>query len=168
MLVVISGLPATGKSAVALAVAEHLHAVHLSIDPVEDAMLGAGLPAGWTTGVAAYEAVRVVAETSLALGRSVVVDAVNDSEPARQTWRTAARSTGVPLRFVPLTLTDMTEHRRRLEGRVQGFANVHEPTWEEVLNRARAFEPWSGDHEVVNADGPVSEVVRDVLARLGA
>ena len=48
--------PATGKSAVALAVAEHLHAVYLSIDPVEDAMLGAGLPAGWTTGVAAYEA----------------------------------------------------------------------------------------------------------------
>ena len=74
----------------------------------------------------------------------------------------------MPFRFVLLTLTDMNEHRRRLEGRVRGFANVHEPTWEEVLNRARAFEPWSGDHEVVNSDGPVSEVVRDVLARLGA
>jgi hypothetical protein len=148
-------------------VAERLQAVYLSIDPVEDAMLGAGLPRGWTTGVAAYEAVRVVAETNLTLGRRVVVDAVNDSVPARQTWRTAAERTGVPLRFVLLTVTDATEHRRRLEGRVRGLANVPEPTWEEVQARARAFEPWSGDHEAVSADGALSEVVRVVLARLG-
>jgi predicted kinase len=139
----------------------------VSIDPVEDAMLGAGLPSGWTTAVAAYEAVRVVAAMNLALGRNVVVDAVNDSELARQTWRSAARNTGVPLSFVLLTVTDMAEHRRRLEGRVRGFLNLPEPTWDEVQARAQAFEPWSGDHEVVNADLPLSEVVRTVLNRLG-
>lgn len=130
-------------------------------------MLGAGLPGGWTTAVAAYEAVRVIAELNLALGRSVVVDAVNDSELARQTWRTAARNTGVPLRFVLLTVTDAAEHRRRLEGRVRGFVYLPEPTWAEVQARAQSFEPWSGDHEVVDADGPLSEVVRPVLSRLG-
>lgn len=92
-LLVISGLPGIGKSAVASAVAQRLEAVHLSIDPVEDAMLGAGVQQGWTTGVAAYEAVRVMAENNLALGRCVVVDAVNDSEAARDTWRRAAAAT---------------------------------------------------------------------------
>jgi predicted kinase len=58
VFVVISGLPGTGKSAVARSVAELLHAVHLSVDPVEDALLGAGLERGWATGVAAYEAAR--------------------------------------------------------------------------------------------------------------
>jgi len=90
MLIVISGLPGTGKTAVAAGVAARLRAVHLSIDTVEDAMLGAGLAPGWQTGVAAYEATRAAAEQNLALGRDVVVDAVNDSEPARQTWRRAA------------------------------------------------------------------------------
>jgi predicted kinase len=168
VILVISGLPGTGKSAVAVAVAQHLQAVHLSIDPVEDAMLVAGLPSGWTTGVAAYEAVRVVAEMNLSLGRTVVVDAVNESELARQTWRTAAANTGEPLRFVLLSVTDVAEHRRRLEGRVRSFVNLPEPTWEQVQARAQAYEPWSGEHEAVSADGPVSEVVRVVLGRLGA
>ena len=87
MLVVISGLPGTGKTAVAEAVARETGSVHLSIDAVEDALLGAGLEASWTTGVAAYEAARAAAELNLALGRTVVVDAVNDSEPARDSSR---------------------------------------------------------------------------------
>src|SRR3954451_4266741 len=85
VLIVISGLPGTGKSAVAAALAARLGAAHLSIDPIEDALLGAGIPRSWETGVAAYEAARVMAEQNLSLGASVVVDAVNDSEPARET-----------------------------------------------------------------------------------
>jgi hypothetical protein len=68
---------------------------------------------------------------------------------------------------VLLTVTDKAEHRRRLEGRVRGFVNLPEPTWDEVLARAQSFEPWSGDHEVVNADRPLPEVIRTVLSRLG-
>jgi predicted kinase len=147
-------------------VAGRLHAVHLSIDPVEDAMLAAGFPSGWATGVAAYEVVRAMAETNLTLGHSVVVDAVNDSVPVRQTWLTAAQRTGATLRFVVLSVTDETEHRRRLEGRSRGLAHLPEPTWEEVRALTDAFAPWSGEHETVSADPPVSEVVRSVLARL--
>lgn len=87
MLIVISGLPGVGKTTVADLVGARLGAVRLSIDPVEDALLGAGFPQGWETGVAAYEAVRAMAELNLRTGRTVVVDAVNDSEPARDTWR---------------------------------------------------------------------------------
>ena len=167
VLIVISGLPGTGKSAVAVAVAEHLHAVYLSVDPVEDALLGAGLPAGWTTGVAAYEAVRVAAEANMTFGWDVVVDAVNDSEIARQTWRTASMNTGVPLTFILLAVTDVSEHRRRVEGRNRNFAKVSDPTWEQVQARAQAYEAWLGEYEVVNADGAIADVVEAVLARLG-
>jgi predicted kinase len=38
MLIVVSGLPGTGKSAVAAELAARLGAVHLSIDPIEDAL----------------------------------------------------------------------------------------------------------------------------------
>ncbi len=166
VFLVVSGLPGTGKSAVAHAVSARLNAVHLSIDPVEDAMLGAGLEYGWSIGVAAYEAVRVMAEQNLALGLSVVVDAVNDSEAARNTWRNAAHATGHPVTFVLLSVHSLDEHQRRLESRERGFTHVAEPTWERVRARARDYEPWQGPCLLIDASGPLSVVVDEVLSAL--
>jgi predicted kinase len=165
VLIVMSGLPGTGKSAVAAAVAAELRGVQLSIDSVEDALLAAGLPRSWETGVAAYEAVRAAAEPNLALGHTVVVDAVNDSEPARETWRAAAARQGVGLVFVLLTLDDQAEHRRRLTGRVRDLRHVPEPSWDEVRQRAAAYAPWD-DCVRVSAADPVDQVVRAVLDQL--
>ncbi len=127
-------------------------------------MLGAGVEKGWTTGVAAYEAVRVMAEGNLSLGMSVVVDAVNDSEAARDTWRHAASTTRTTVSFVLLTVTDPAEHQRRLEGRERGLGNVGEPTWDQVRVRAEAYEAWAGPCAVIDASRPLSEVIAEVLA----
>jgi predicted kinase len=159
VLIVISGLPGTGKTAVAAGLAARIGAVHLSIDPIEDALLGAGLAPTWETGVAAYEATRVAAELNLALGWSVVVDAVNDSGAARQTWRDAADRTSVSLRFVMLTCSDTVEHRRRLENRRRGLANVGEPTWEQVGARAARYEPWAEPCPTVDTVAALDEVI---------
>ncbi|WP_298744621.1 AAA family ATPase [uncultured Microbacterium sp.] len=168
MLIVISGLPGTGKTAVAAEVARAADAIHLSIDTVEGALLGAGFPRSWTTGVAAYEAVRAAAEQNLDLGRVVVVDAVNDSEPARDTWRRAVATTGAPLMFVLLTLDDEVEHRRRLEGRSRNLTNVLEPSWGDVSSRRASFEPWTDVHVRVNASESLRQIAGLVLSRLGA
>jgi predicted kinase len=169
VLIAISGLPGTGKSVVAAAFADRLQATHLSVDPIEDALLGAGLPPNRATGVAAYEAARVMAEQNLVLDASVVVDAVNDSEPARSTWRVAAANAGAELAFVLLTLDDETEHRRRLEGRVRDLVHVPEPSWTDVLARAAAYEPWTeGTCLRVDAQRTVDEVVLELVDRLCA
>ncbi len=166
MLLVVSGLPGTGKTAVARAVADRLTAVHLSIDPVENALLGAGAEKGWTTGVSAYEAVRAMAEDNLTRGMTVVVDAVNDSEAARDTWRRAAGAAATQVRFALLTLSDGSEHRRRLEDRERDMVHVDEPTWEQVQARAKAYEPWVGPFTEVDASLPLAEVVAQVLSAL--
>lgn len=98
-LVVVSGLPGAGKTSIAEIVAERTRSVHLSIDAVEESILACGLPSGWQVGVAAHEAARAMAEQNLRLGHVVVVDAVNDGEPARQTWRPAASRTGSHVEF---------------------------------------------------------------------
>lgn len=120
-LVVISGLPGVGKTSVAASVAGRLGAVHLSIDAVEEAILGCGLKAGWQVGVAAYEAARAMADLNLRLGHDVVVDAVNDSDEARQTWRTAAAATDAGPLFVHLVVSSAREHEKRLLNRDRGF-----------------------------------------------
>jgi predicted kinase len=107
-----------------------------------------------------------MAEDNLARGMTVVVDAVNDSEAARDTWRRAAGAADTQLRFVLLTLSDAAEHRRRLEGRARGMVLVGEPTWEHVQARASAYEPWVGPFTDVDASSPLAEVVAHVLAAL--
>jgi AAA domain-containing protein len=145
-----------------------LNGVHLSVDPVEDAMLRCDLPAGWNVGVAAYEAVRTMAESNLALGRVVVVDAVNDSEAARDTWRTAANNVDVSLTFAVLTCSDLDEHRRRLEGRTRGFSRLPEPSWSRVLSRSRGYAPWNGEHLVVDTSATSVTDVRDRICAYAA
>jgi predicted kinase len=166
MLVVISGLPATGKSAVAEVVARRTGSAHVSIDTIEDALLGAGMAPGWTTGVAAYEVARAVSEQNLVLGHRVVVDAVNDSEAARSTWRSAAAATASPLVFVLLTPPDPAEHRRRLVERRRGFRHFPEPSWESVRARADSFEAWPDEPVLVDSAQPRDAVVAQVLAAL--
>ena len=61
MLIVLSGLPGTGKSAVADGIARALRLPVLSVDPLESAILQAGIPPSFETGLAAY----LVAETCL-------------------------------------------------------------------------------------------------------
>jgi predicted kinase len=166
VLIVISGLPGTGKSAVARATADRIGAVHLSIDPVENAMLGAGAERGWTTGVAAYEAVRVMAQDNLARGLIVVIDAVNDSEAARDTWRRASTESTAPVHFFLLRLDDLAEHQRRLEGRERAMEYLNEPSWSSVRDRAAAYEPWVGHLTEIDASQPLADVVTDVVIAL--
>lgn len=168
-LVVLAGLPAVGKTSVAVTVAERAGSVHLSVDMVEEAILACGLPSGWQVGVAAYEATRAMAEQNLRLGHDVVIDAVNDSEEARQTWRTAAARTGTDLEFVYLVISDVKEHERRLSGRDRGLTYVREPTWTDVQRRRADYAAWSD--EILEFDTAVQstdEIANSLAARLNA
>ncbi len=165
-LIAISGLPGVGKTSVAALTAARVQAVHLSIDAIEEALLACGLPPGWTVGVAAYEAARAMAELNLRLGRRVVVDAVNDSEEARQTWRNAAMATGAALDFVYLVTSDAHEHERRLRNRDRGFVQVREPTWDDVQRRRGGYAAWVDDVIELDTSMHTAEDVAEALSVL--
>lgn len=168
-LVVVSGLPGVGKTSVAARVAARARSVHLSIDAVEESILACGLPSGWQVGVAAYEAARAMAEQNLRLGHDVVIDAVNDSEEARQTWRTAASRTGAHVEFVHLVLSDVQEHERRISGRDRGLVHVGEPTWADVQRRQADYAEWSDEVLEFDTAARIEEEVAEALtSRLGA
>jgi predicted kinase len=167
VLAVISGPPGVGKSTVADALAGLHPATRLSIDDVEDVMLACGLPPEGT-GVAAYEVLRVAAEQNLLLGNDVIVDAVNDSEPARDTWNRATAATGARLVLAVLALADPEAHRRRLEGRSRPFVHIGEPSWERVRAVMAGTAPW--DEGVLRLDAalPPEDLARELLAELQA
>src|SRR6476661_1249260 len=73
MLIVVSGLPGTGKSALADRLGQELGAVVLSVDPIEAAMLESGIEQSFATGYAAYRIVSTLVEANLALGQTLIV-----------------------------------------------------------------------------------------------
>lgn len=164
-LVVISGLPGVGKTTAAELLASRLGLVHLSVDPVEDALLSCGLPPGEPVGIAAYEAVRAMAEFNLRQRLGVVVDAVNDSAPARETWQRAAQATGAELVFVFLNIADLDAHERRLVNRDRGFSHVSEPSWEAVNRRRATYEDWPDTVLTIDAAASSPDGIADAIIR---
>lgn len=167
MLVVFGGLPGTGKSTLAAAVARRLRATYLRVDAIEAALVGAGLVADQgSVGAAGYVVANRVADSCLRTGLDVVVDAVNPVDVARAGWRELAAATGVPLTFVEVTCSDPDQHRRQVEQRESDLADWQVPGWVAVVERD--YEPWTGERiEVDNRGDPQVHVDR-ILAALPA
>jgi len=159
------GLQGTGKSTIAGRLARELPAPVLPVDPVEVALWAAGIDRDQPTGLAAFVVVGALAGTMLRLGQTVVVDAVNDAEVARQQWRDLAARHDVPLRFVEVVCSDPDLHRRRLDDRPDAdLAGAAAPTWESVEARREGFAGWDDDRLVLDSVDPVPDNVRRVLA----
>jgi predicted kinase len=154
MLIVISGLPGTGKSAIADGLGRALGMPVLSVDPIESAVLRAGIPRSFETGYAAYLVAEALADSHLRLGLGSVIDAVSSVEPGRDLWREVAKRHAVPLRIVVCTIADEETHRSRFRSRQRGLA-LGEPRWEDVERRRMEWTPWPEPHLVLDSAEPL-------------
>jgi predicted kinase len=165
VLIVLSGLPGTGKSAIADGVAAALGLPVLSVDPIESAILRAGIERSFETGLAAYVVAEALADANLARGLDTVIDAVNSVEPARDTWRALARKHGVKLVLIECVLSDRAIHAARLAARDRGLA-LPEPGWVDVERRRAEWTSWPEPHLTLDALDAVEVNVAKALEHI--
>ena len=139
VLVVFSGLPGTGKSSIARAVAARSGAVWLRIDSIEQAIRDAD-PARGTLNDAGYRAAFAAAEDNLRLGRDVVGDSVNPWMRTRDAWRDVGLRAGAAGLEVETVCSDLEELRRRVETRTSDVPGLVLPDWRAVIERD--YHPW--------------------------
>ena len=161
-----AGLPGAGKSTVADALARRTGWPVLSVDPVEAALLQAGVRPDEPTGLAAYLAVGALAEHLLRLGQTVLVDAVNADPQARDQWQDLADRAGTPLRFVEVICSDPEVHRQRLENRLRDLGDFPEPRWDSLGQRREQLAGWSTPRLVVDSLGATDALVEQLVAEL--
>lgn len=140
-----AGLPGTGKSTLAGAVGTRLKLPVVSVDPIESAILSAGIDADQPTGLAAYLVAETIAESVLASRGGIVVDAVNAVQPAREQWIKLAARHATPVRFLEVVCSDESVHRARLQARGRQLAHLSEPSWHAVEQSLDEWEDWEGD-----------------------
>lgn len=143
-LVVMAGLPATGKSTLAEVIGARLDWAVVSVDPIESAILRAGIDADQPTGLAAYLVAEEIAHRALTSGRSVIIDAVNAAEAARMQWHDLAERAEATLRVIEVVCSDDDLHRQRLERRNSRVSHVDEVTRRAVEHRVDGYAPWTG------------------------
>lgn len=141
MLIILGGLPGTGKTTVARVLALRLRAVHVRIDTIEQAIMASCLAPDCLED-AGYQVGYGLAEDNLRLGHTVIADSVNPVAVTRQAWLDTARRAGAKAVQVEVMCSDETEHRRRVTTRTADIAGMGLPTWKDVVTRD--YQRWSG------------------------
>lgn len=161
-LIVLAGLPSTGKSAIARELARCTGAVWLRVGSMDQAIWAAGTAPSdlrdWT-----YRAAQAVACDNLLLGHDVIGDCVNDSQGARDRWQDVGLRAGAEVRWLEIVCSDPEEHRRRVETRTSDIPGLVLPDWQAVT--AHEYHPWDRDHLTIDtARRTITECVEAVLS----
>ncbi|MEM1229789.1 MAG: AAA family ATPase [Pseudomonadota bacterium] len=151
MLLVLAGLPASGKSTLARGIARALGATCLRIDSIEQALRDASQI---DVQVEGYAAAYAIAADNLALGLTVVADSVNPINVTRAAWRAVGQAAAVPVVELEVICSDRDEHRRRVESRATDVPNLVLPAWQDVIHRD--YEPWDRARIVIDTAGESS------------
>jgi predicted kinase len=147
VLVVVGGLPATGKSTIARILAEQTKTSYLRVDRIEQTIVAwsaLSRPVGPVGYAVAYE----LAQEQLQLRLDVIVECVNPIALTRDSWFEIAADNGAAILEVEVVCSDESEHRRRVETRTSDVEGLTKPTWAAVMERK--YEPWRRKHLVVD------------------
>ncbi|MBA8902638.1 AAA family ATPase [Phyllobacterium sp. P30BS-XVII] len=147
MLIIMSGLPGTGKTTIARELARRLKATHLRVDTIAQALISSEMLRD-EVGPADYIVAYALAEENLRNGGTVIADSVNAITITRQAWRNVASRAHVEAFEIHVTCSDAEEHRRRVETRVSDIEDMILPTWKEVAERF--YEKWDRDTTVID------------------
>jgi predicted kinase len=140
LLIVFSGLPGSGKTTIALALAAQQAATYLRIDTIEQAIRNAEV-----------------------LGRTVVADCVNPVVESRAAWQTVANRTKATLLNIEILCSDPIEHRRRVETRISDITGLTSPTWQSV--QEHEYERWEMERLVVDTASVSPNAALELIER---
>ena len=168
-LIVFSGLPGVGKSALAESVGRTLGIPVFAKDWLEATLVRCELTPSnkeKSLGSVGYELLTVLAERQLRLGQSVILDSVASTESIRSAWKQLSARYAAEWFVVECICSNEIVHRARLNVRQRHIPGWHELEWSEVERVRNYYVPWSEPHLVVDSVLAMDENVEIILAWL--
>jgi predicted kinase len=167
--IVFTGLPGTGKSSLAEAVARELGIPVFAKDWLEATLIRCELrPANHERGLgsAGYQLLTTLAERQLRLGQSVILDSVASTLSIRAEWRRLAQTYHAKWRVIECLCSDEAMQRERLKVRQRNIPGWHELDWSEVERVKAYYAPWAEERLILDAVQPLAENIAAALRYL--
>ncbi len=161
MLILISGLPGTGKSRISRELASHVGAVHISSDSIRKKMLERRTYSEEEKALVYSEMVSQVS-ASLFEGKNVIADATFYKASLRRRMKEAAEKAGTDFFMVECTLPE-EKVKERISSRRKGDS---EAKYREYLIVKEAFEPFTGERIIIDTSLPAKESVKTILRQV--
>lgn len=166
-VIVVTGLPGTGKSAIADLLAQHLGAPAFS----GDWLLGALKPAAAAlatldrqTYLELYRTLlRSLITRQLQFNQSAIVDAIVPDE-VLEDWRRLTSDHHGTLVVIECVCTDGALHRQRIGGRVRNIPGWHEVGWDHVQRMKSEMAALRSERLVLDAVNLLDDNLRAALA----
>lgn len=162
-LIVMSGLPGSGKSILAEAIAKELDIPVFSLDTIKALLLKTNLIQNYEDGRPAWAVAAGLIEEQLKLEVSVIVDAVNAEEAAKDTWRKLAKKYNLELKIIECFNSDSQLHRERIKNRVKNLHGIPEVTWKWVEDRQKVYTDWTESVLRVDMSGELGNATESVV-----
>ncbi len=171
-VVVFAGLPGTGKSNLARALARELHVAYLDKDTIKDCAMRLagemGLEQGAKlAGALSYELLVDLARDNLTLGISVVVDSPAAYRAFREKIKAMARAVKSDLKLIECICTDERLLRDRIEQRGQDLPSYRTHDWQTYQQDRVRFERITDQRLIVDTAESEAVNLRKIRAYLG-
>jgi predicted kinase len=177
-LIVFAGLPGTGKSSLARALAREMRAVYLDKDTIKDCamrligemklpeeiQIAAALSR--LAGSLSYELLVDQARDNLTLGNTVVVDSPAAYQSFRDRIKLVTRATRANLRLIECICTDERLLRQRIEHRGQDLPEYRTRDWQTYQQDRNRFERLNDQRLIVDTAESQAVNLRKIRAYL--
>lgn len=164
MLIILGGLPGSGKTTLAKRIAKTVKATYIRIDSIEQAIKRSNLKIAEIADVG-YVVGYALAQDNLSLGQVVIADSVNPIALTRMAWIDVAKKLKKDVVEVEVVCSDTSEHKNRIKMRKADIPGHVLPDWEKV--ETREYKNWdSKDITIDTSDKTVSESVDELLKKL--
>jgi len=162
LLIVFSGLPATGKTTLARELVKVLKAAYFRLDTIEH---GIKELCSYNVQGEGYRLSYRMAADNLALGNDVIIDCCNPWKLTRDEWDKMAKDNNANIINIEIKCGNTIEYKERVENRINDIEGFVLPTWEEIENGM--YEEWDRERIIIDTtDKTKEECLKELKSKI--